>query len=593
MRIWWLAVLVCSASIAHAQTNYFIFDGESGVLEPPWEDCDPPPNATNSSARAHTGSRSFRGDVPDPPSGRRSAKCIVFTQARQTIAYYSAWYFIEFGNTSTNSTYNNMQWKTNNALPTTVPGGVKSIVSFNPDGQGNILTRLDVVDCNVTTAQLHAMGNPSASFLDPAGVGTGTCKLRQNVGSPIRTVPTGTWFHLEVYLKQTETNGHMTVWQDGVQLYDVTHPNFNALTAFNPNWVPPSQSDNEFLYWGIGNYGDANRPPSRHYMDDAYIADYKTWDALWSGNPAPQISLSAVPENIVAGDSSTLTWSSTNATSCTASGGWSGSKALSGSESVSPTVTTQYTLSCTGTGGTNQVTVTVTVAATRPNFTVYRAPTPPVIDCALKEYAFPPQISITNGFQTSGDYWFLWDDDAFYIAARVDDTNMSSTRAGRDEQLWRDDSIETLWDTLRNRGGSLQADDFKFFVNLLNTQRDEGNSQGDAYDAVWQSSVCYNGTLDDSSDLDETYFIEIRLPWAAFLVSAPTAGTQWGFDLSLNDNRPDTVNGTDDEYGQTFVCATASRPNVPDSWCDITYSATEQQPFNEQSIRSGTIRALQ
>src|SRR5262245_56052416 len=69
--------------------------------------------------------------------------------------------------------------------------------------------------------------------------------------------------------------------------------------------------------------------------------------------PAPTVSLSANPTSVNSGGSSTLTWSSTNATSCTASGGWNGGKATSGSTSVGPlSNTTNYVLSCTGAGGT-------------------------------------------------------------------------------------------------------------------------------------------------------------------------------------------------------------------------------------------------
>ena len=54
----------------------------------------------------------------------------------------------------------------------------------------------------------------------------------------------------------------------------------------------------------------------------------------------------------------------TNATSCAASGGtFTGTKATSGgTQSVSPTITTIYTLSCTGAGGTTNQTTTVTVS---------------------------------------------------------------------------------------------------------------------------------------------------------------------------------------------------------------------------------------
>jgi hypothetical protein len=56
-----------------------------------------------------------------------------------------------------------------------------------------------------------------------------------------------------------------------------------------------------------------------------------------------------------------LTWSSTNATACTASGGWSGSLATSGSESTGPlSQPTAYTLTCTGAGGSATTTTTVT-----------------------------------------------------------------------------------------------------------------------------------------------------------------------------------------------------------------------------------------
>jgi len=64
--------------------------------------------------------------------------------------------------------------------------------------------------------------------------------------------------------------------------------------------------------------------------------------------PAPSISFSAQPSTIVAGQSATLTWSATNATSCTASGAWSGNQPTSGQMMVAPTAagTDTYTLTC-------------------------------------------------------------------------------------------------------------------------------------------------------------------------------------------------------------------------------------------------------
>jgi hypothetical protein len=87
---------------------------------------------------------------------------------------------------------------------------------------------------------------------------------------------------------------------------------------------------------------------------------------LLSGTAAaPTVTLSAFPTSVTSGGSSTLTWSSTNAPSCTASGGWSGAKATSGSQTLTNlTTTATYTLTCTGAGGgTASASATVTVSA--------------------------------------------------------------------------------------------------------------------------------------------------------------------------------------------------------------------------------------
>lgn len=80
----------------------------------------------------------------------------------------------------------------------------------------------------------------------------------------------------------------------------------------------------------------------------------KGWDV-------PTANISASVSDVRINGTATVTWSSTNASSCTASGDWSGNAASSGSQSV--TVTKQsatYTVGCTGIGGTsNPVSVTI------------------------------------------------------------------------------------------------------------------------------------------------------------------------------------------------------------------------------------------
>lgn len=79
--------------------------------------------------------------------------------------------------------------------------------------------------------------------------------------------------------------------------------------------------------------------------------------------PSLTVSLSVSPIAVSSGGSSTLTWSTTNATSCSASGAWTGSsKGTSGSQSTGPLASSStYTLDCTGTSGSVQKSVTVVV----------------------------------------------------------------------------------------------------------------------------------------------------------------------------------------------------------------------------------------
>ena len=94
-----------------------------------------------------------------------------------------------------------------------------------------------------------------------------------------------------------------------------------------------------------------------------------------TSNPPPTVTLSASPTSVASGGASTLSWSSTNATSCSASGGWTGSKTTSGSQSTGAlSVTTSYTLTCTGPGGSANASATVTVSATNSSTTITTTP---------------------------------------------------------------------------------------------------------------------------------------------------------------------------------------------------------------------------
>ncbi len=123
---------------------------------------------------------------------------------------------------------------------------------------------------------------------------------------------------------------------------------------------------------------------------------------MQSPSPAVAVNIDATPSVIVAGQSASLTWSSTNADTCTASGSWSGSEPTQGTAVSTGTLsapggtatTYSYTLLCTGAGGSASGTAVVTVDPAPAAVTTFTA-SPPTVTAG-------PTTTTTLGWTTSG-----------------------------------------------------------------------------------------------------------------------------------------------------------------------------------------------
>lgn len=81
--------------------------------------------------------------------------------------------------------------------------------------------------------------------------------------------------------------------------------------------------------------------------------------------PAPTVKISLTTSSITVGESISLTWSSTNADTCQASGDWSGQQDTEGTSSESPASPGKYTytITCTNTKGTASASASLTASA--------------------------------------------------------------------------------------------------------------------------------------------------------------------------------------------------------------------------------------
>ena len=192
---------------------------------------------------------------------------------------------------------------------------------------------------------------------------------------------------------------------------------------------------------GVTSYSDTGLSPSTAYSytvsanDPAgnNSAQSTSASATTQASPPPTVVLSAAPQSIGTGDSSTLTWNSTSASSCTGTN-FSTGGATSGSAVVTPSATTVYSISCTGTGGTGTNTVTISVGALSAL---------PTIDFPTGTFTWTTTNAVsctasggwTGSLNTNGTYTFNAPGSATYILTCTG--GGTETRAGRERSGFR------------------------------------------------------------------------------------------------------------------------------------------------------------
>ncbi len=146
----------------------------------------------------------------------------------------------------------------------------------------------------------------------------------------------------------------------------------------------------------------------------------------------------------------------------------------------------------------------------------------------------------------------MWDTEHFYVAATMMEPHVWGKLTQRDAVIYYDNDFEVFIDP--------DGDNHLYFeleVNALNTVWDlmlikpyrDGAPAIDAWDIPGlQTAVQINGTLNDPSDTDESWTVEIAIPWAAMKGGAerpspPAAGDIWRVNFSRVQWRTQVVAG--------------------------------------------------
>jgi hypothetical protein len=195
-------------------------------------------------------------------------------------------------------------------------------------------------------------------------------------------------------------------------------------------------------------------------------------------------------------------------------------------------------------------------------YVCHRAETPIVIDGKLDDEAWR-RAPWTNYFvDIEGDRKprprfktrakMLWDETYFYIAAEMEEPHVWATLTEHDSVIFHDNDFEVFIDP---DGDNHQY--YEFEINALNTgwdlrlpkpYRDGGPALNEWEIPGLKTRVHVAGTLNDPSDRDKGWSVEIAFPWKVLGEFAgcsipPREGDQWRVNFSRVEWLTDIVDG--------------------------------------------------
>ncbi len=165
----------------------------------------------------------------------------------------------------------------------------------------------------------------------------------------------------------------------------------------------------------------------------------------------------------------------------------------------------------------------------------------------------------------------LWDEHHLYIGAEMEEPDVSGFLTERDSVIFHDNDFEVFLDPDGNA-----RDYFEIEINALGTVWDlflprayrDGGTAENGWDAHGlASAVAIEGTLNDPSDRDRGWSVEIAIAWSDLAANAnrpvpPAPGDRWRINFSRVQWRYETTGG---RYEKVRDPGTG-KPLAEDNW---------------------------
>ncbi|HVW97812.1 MAG TPA: carbohydrate-binding family 9-like protein [Mucilaginibacter sp.] len=162
------------------------------------------------------------------------------------------------------------------------------------------------------------------------------------------------------------------------------------------------------------------------------------------------------------------------------------------------------------------------------------------------------------------NFKILWDDSCLYVAARIEEPNLWATLTHRDNVVFLDNDVELF---INPNGTTHQY--FEIECNALNTifdlflnkpYRNGGRPMSSWNTPGMRTAVKLQGTLNDPSDTDKGWTLEMAIPFKALSLGnrtqVPKEGTIWRVNFSRVEWDTKVTHGTyeklKDDKGQNL-----------------------------------------
>lgn len=179
---------------------------------------------------------------------------------------------------------------------------------------------------------------------------------------------------------------------------------------------------------------------------------------------------------------------------------------------------------------------------------------PPIIDGRLDDDAWKnaPVIALVRSetgesAMKSTKARMCWDDNNLYVAFDCIDTDIYGTMFNRDDPIYQEDVVEVFLDPngdLKNYYEfEVSPRNVIFDATIVPLKDEDGKIQADV---AWnceglKTAVVVDGTLDDRTDVDKGWTVEMAIPFASLGRKTPRFGEKWRGNLYRIDRTPEPV----------------------------------------------------